>query len=229
VPGRFPSHESMLDRLPDIRSTTRSTTSLARSRKTFIYLGAGERIRTADLPLTRRLCRSTRVHDGRLSWLDVRLASCGVHVHRHVSTAVVSTAIARPTGPARLTFRFRSGESVSPPSSDLLIRSYSACACQHGSGRSECPRTFTAVQARPYSLRYFAAVRAFRLSGGWTGLHGSVGVSLRRPTHRTGGCSVHPVRSGKPSRQGCRLLAADGAEPPYPPVSPPGGHDAPQT
>jgi hypothetical protein len=39
-----------LDRLPDIRSTTRFTSSLTRTRKPLIYLGAGERIRTADLP-----------------------------------------------------------------------------------------------------------------------------------------------------------------------------------
>ena len=74
---------------------------------------AGERIRTADLPLTRRLCRSTRVHRGRLNRRNVLLVARGVHVRRHVSTAVVSTAIAREACPSGLTFRFCGGESVS--------------------------------------------------------------------------------------------------------------------
>jgi hypothetical protein len=43
----------MVDPLPDIRSTTRSMKAPAGSSNTLVELGAGERIRTADLPLTR--------------------------------------------------------------------------------------------------------------------------------------------------------------------------------
>jgi hypothetical protein len=45
----------MLNPTRDIRSTTRSTELPGRNRETFAELGAGERIRTADLPLTRRM------------------------------------------------------------------------------------------------------------------------------------------------------------------------------
>ncbi len=42
---------------------------------------------------------------------------------------------------------------------NLLIRSHSPCARLGGLGRSERPLTYTDVLVRPYSLRYFPAVR----------------------------------------------------------------------
>ena len=53
-----PRHGSKIARRSDIRATNRSTPSNRPVRLRCLYLGAGERIRTADLPFTRRLlCR----------------------------------------------------------------------------------------------------------------------------------------------------------------------------
>jgi hypothetical protein len=53
LPGNHVLDDGMLNQ----PRHTPSTEDLNRSRKTLAELGAGERIQTADLPLTRRLCR----------------------------------------------------------------------------------------------------------------------------------------------------------------------------